>query len=310
MRRHEYFGPVALPAMHSLATRTFPMTGYRHVGDLTWNWCLSLDRADECPTAVWSHGDETLAWGWLELPDNLMLQVDPSRPELADEVLAWAERTAGGTLSVEVAETEPHLVSVLERRGYTLPRSRSRSRTRPSGGTPVVDGPFMACLGRPLTGLPAIPRLPDGYTIRAQQSHADVAGRAAAHRAAFGSTRVTTERHARMREIWPYRAEFDLVVVSPEGAVAAYCQGWYDEANGIGTFEPVGAHPDHRRLGLARAVCIAVLHAFADAGGHRAVVCSRGDADYPVPKRLYESMGFAEYTRTRTYVGRPRRQAL
>ncbi|MER6177880.1 GNAT family N-acetyltransferase [Streptosporangium sp. NPDC001681] len=73
-----------------------------------------------------------------------------------------------------------------------------------------------------------------------------------------------------MRETWPYRPELDLVAVSPGGDVVAYCQGWYDEVNGVGAFEPVGTHPGHRRLGLARAVCTAVMHAFFDAGGHRA----------------------------------------
>jgi ribosomal protein S18 acetylase RimI-like enzyme len=285
MRRREYAGPVTLRAMQSLAVRVFPATGYRHVGDLTWNWCLCLDRADECPTAVWTHSDRTLAWGWLELPDSLMLQVDPDHPEVADEVLAWAEQAAGGPLSIEIAETEPHLAAALERRSYTH----------------AVDAPFMVCLGRPLSGLPDVPSLPEGYTIRAQHGRADVAGRAGAHRAAFGSTLVTTERHARMRRTWPYRPELDLVVASPAGEVVAYCQGWYDEVNVIGEFEPVGTHPGHRRLGLSRAVCIAVLHAFADAGGHQAIVYSRGDADYPAPKLLYESMGFTTYARTHTY---------
>jgi predicted GNAT family acetyltransferase len=88
--------------------------------------------------------------------------------------------------------------------------------------------------------------------------------------------------------------------------VALPAQGWYDEVNGTGEFEPVGTHPGHRRLGLARAVCTAVLHAFAAAGGRRAVVYSRGDAAYPIPRRLYESMGFTAYTRTHTYAGRDR----
>ncbi len=108
-----------------------------------------------------------------------------------------------------------------------------------------------------------------------------------------------------MRDTWPYRPELDLVVTSPAGDVVAYCQGWYDEANATGTFEPVGTHPDHRCLGLARAVCTAVLHAFTRAGGHRAIVYSRGDAAYPDPKRLYESMGFTTYTRPHTFVGGP-----
>ncbi|WP_202805957.1 GNAT family N-acetyltransferase [Actinopolymorpha alba] len=64
---------------------------------------------------------------------------------------------------------------------------------------------------------------------------------------------------------------------------------------------PVGTHPDHRRRGLARAVCTAVLHAFAAAGGERVVVCSRGDAAHPVPKLVYESMGFIPQARTMTY---------
>jgi ribosomal protein S18 acetylase RimI-like enzyme len=262
----------------------FPVTGYRHVGDLAWNACLYLDRADECPTAVWSEGDVTLAWGWLELPDALMLQVDPDRPELVDEVLDWAEATAAGAFTVDVAETEPHLEDALRLRGYV----------RRAGG------PFIACLGRTLADPPEVPPLPPGYVVHAQRDDAEVAGRAAAHRAAFGSTRVTTERHARMRGMWPYRPELDLVVTAPSGDVVAYCQGWYDDATGIGEFEPVGTHPDHRRRGLAAAVCAAVLRGFAEAGGTRAIVYARGDAEYPAPKLLYESLGFTAYTRTHT----------
>ncbi|WP_189220166.1 MULTISPECIES: GNAT family N-acetyltransferase [Streptomyces] len=288
MQRHTYTGPLALRAMQDLATRVFPATGYRHIGDLAWNWCLALDRADGHPTAIWTDEDQTLAWGWLELPDTLMLQVDPSHSQLTDEVLDWAEQTAPGTLHVEIAETEQHLAVTLERRGYKR----------------APDGPFMTVMRRPLTHLPDLPPLPDGYLIRAQQDPTDTAGRAAAHRAAFGSTRITTERHARMRSMWPYRPELDLIVISPAGDAVAYCQGWYDETNRIGEFEPVGTHPEHRRLGLARAVCTAVLHAFADAGGDHATVYCRGDAAYPVPKQLYESIGFTSHTRTHTYTTR------
>ncbi|MCX4751691.1 hypothetical protein OG455_40360 [Kitasatospora sp. NBC_01287] len=111
-----------------------------------------------------------------------------------------------------------------------------------------------------------------------------------------------------MRELWPYRAEFDLTAFSPQGKAAAYCQGWYDGPSGIGLFEPVGTAPDFRRLGLSRATGIAVLHAFAAAGGRLATVCPRGDAGYPVPKLVYESLGFQQYSRTRGFtkdLGRP-----
>lgn len=45
------------------------------------------------------------AWDWLELPDSLMLQVDPCHPELAHAVLARAEQKTPGPLHVEVTGT-------------------------------------------------------------------------------------------------------------------------------------------------------------------------------------------------------------
>jgi predicted GNAT family acetyltransferase len=81
----------------------------------------------------------------------------------------------------------------------------------------------------------------------------------------------------------------------------AYCQGWYDEANQVGLFEPVGTVADHRRRGLARAAGIEVLHAFRDAGGRTAQVYARGDDAYPVPKQVYQDLGFMPYARTVRY---------
>lgn len=133
MRRHEYTDLMALRAMQTLAVRTFPTTGYRHVGDLAWNWCLAIDRPSQLPTAIWTHDDRPVAWGWLELPNSLMLQVDPDHPELADNVLARAERTAPGPLSVEVAETEPHLAAALERRDSSV---LSTARSWPASAVP------------------------------------------------------------------------------------------------------------------------------------------------------------------------------
>lgn len=276
--------------MQSLAQRVAPVTGYRMIGDLAWNWSLNHDRQAQSLTALWRDGSEVAAWAWLELPDTLMLQVDPDRPGLADDVLDWAQRAAAGPLRVEVCQTETAVVAALRRRGYA-----------------AQDGAFMVRLDHGLRQLPTVPALPAGYVLRGLAGPADVERRAAVHRAAFGSSRVTAQRHALLMGTWPYRAEFDLVVQAPDGSFAAYCQGWYDEVNRIGQFEPVGTHPDHRRRGLGRAVCVAVLRAFAAAGADRAVVYCRGDADYPVPKRLYEAVGFVAGARTVNYRGPDRR---
>ena len=53
MERHECDGPVRLRDMQSLSERVSPATGYRHVGDLAWNWCLSHDADYPVPRLVY-----------------------------------------------------------------------------------------------------------------------------------------------------------------------------------------------------------------------------------------------------------------
>jgi GNAT superfamily N-acetyltransferase len=96
---------------------------------------------------------------------------------------------------------------------------------------------------------------------------------------------------------WPYRPDFDFVVEAPDGTLAASALGWYDEANRVGEFEPVGTRPEHRRLGLASAVMLFGMRRFRDAGATHAIVGCRGDAGYPIPKLVYESIGFRELSR-------------
>jgi ribosomal protein S18 acetylase RimI-like enzyme len=266
---------VELRAMQCLAERVSPATGYRHVGDLAWNWAL----APEAETRLWRRDGQVLAWAWLEPPDSAMLQIDPAFPEIAEDVLDWIEANLGDDVRLELARTETALGQAVRRRGYQ-----------------PVEGPFMLCLGRDLTDLPRI-TVPAGFTLRPMRPE-DALAWITMHASAFGETSLTPQRYQEMMAIWPYRPEFAVLVQAPDGTGAAYCQGWFDELNGIGEFEPVGTSARYRRLGLARAACVAVLHAFAAAGGARAVVYSRGDDAYPVPRQVYGSLGFTAVTRT------------
>ena len=283
----EHSGPQALREMQTLATRLFPNHSGRHVGDLAWAWTLADDAT--LPSAVWRDGDIVVAWAWFETPDELTIQVDPAHSSLSDDVLAWAQRSAPSpeptTITISANE-QPHLAPALATHGFSAHE----------------DGPFFSCLSVDLltTELPTVPDLPPGYVIRPVDDH-DVATRAAVHREVWNSTVITAERHAAMRRTWPYKPEFDLIAVSPQGEAVAYCQGWYDELSGVGLFEPVGTRTDHRRLGLSRAIGITLLHAFAAAGARLATVSPRGDEAYPVPKLVYESIGFSEHSRTHTY---------
>jgi predicted N-acetyltransferase YhbS len=148
---------------------------------------------------------------------------------------------------------------------------------------------------RGLDDLPE-PAVPDGYRVRTVQE-ADFASRAAAHRSAFHPSRFRDEVYEFVRSTPAYRQDLDCVVEAPDGSIAAYTLAWLGEENGVGELEPVGTHEDHRRRGLGRAVNLFALRRLRDEGATTALVACRGDAAYPIPCKLYESVGFREIAR-------------
>jgi len=148
------------------------------------------------------------------------------------------------------------------------------------------------------------PKLAHGYRLRTLSDYGgDIAGRVAVQRASWAEfgTRVTEETYPVVMATWPYRSDLDFMIEDPQGRPVAFALGWYDEANKLGEFEPVGTDPTARRLGLGRAVNLFGLHRFRAAGATRAIVACRGDAGHPAPCRLYESIGFREISRQRKF---------
>ncbi|MBE3013206.1 GNAT family N-acetyltransferase [Microbispora sp. NEAU-D428] len=286
--RRPYAGAEDLRAMQDLAGRLWSPGATWHVGDLAWERFQHAGREHEWRTMLWDAGGTTAAWGWAD-SGHLGLVADPGHPSLADEVLDWFAATAPATAprparTVTVSSTETHLFPALDRHGY-----------RRTG-----EGPFFVHMVMDLAdGLPE-PSPPAGYRLRAV-GDADVPQRVAAHRAAFHPSRVTEESYRAVRRAWPYRPDLDWVAAAPDGRAAAFCLVWLDEANRAARIEPAGTAPGHRRRGLARAVCLAALHAVRRAGARRAVVSPRGDDAYPVPARLYRSLGFRECARSLGY---------
>jgi ribosomal protein S18 acetylase RimI-like enzyme len=135
---------------------------------------------------------------------------------------------------------------------------------------------------------PAAAQLRDGYRL-SQVDEPTLASRVEAHRSAFHPSRVTVESYRSVTTTPPYRPDLDVVVLAPDGSVAAYALGWLDEENAVGELEPVGTHADHRRLGLARAACLEVLRRLRSAGAGLGLVYS---VDGQPSTALYESVGF------------------
>ncbi|MEV8637241.1 GNAT family N-acetyltransferase [Streptosporangium sp. NPDC051023] len=282
----KYGGADDLRAMQELAQRVWSTSGPHHVGDLAWGRFMFPAAQVDWPIALWESGGRVVAWAWAQLPDDLRLQVDPEHPGLLEEVLDWFDGLAGSrTREINPLDAQGDVRKALLRRGYEALDD---------------EAPFFAYHEHELDDLQK-PVVPQGFTVRAVRGSEDLDRRVAVHRAAWNPSRVTPESYSSIMAAWPYRTDLDWVVEAPDGRFAANCLVWYDDVNRVGLIEPVGTDPEFRRLGLARAVCLAALHALAEAGGERAVVCPRGDAAYPIPQVLYRSIGFRPYGRSRTY---------
>ncbi len=273
--------------------------GCWHVGDLVWRLFLQSLRHDLGQTfRLWDEADGRLAGFAVWTPSryragvvSFELQIHPRLCScgLEEEMLDWVEAqcphaTAACHLVTDVGvyEDDHSQIAALERRGFR--------RTDDEG---VL---FIYPLDEPVAG----PSLPGGFVVRPVAGEQEAGARAAAHRDAFDSTRVTDEAYLRLMQTPGYDRDLDTVIVAPDGTIAAFCLGWLDPANRVGEFEPVGTRPAFRRQGLAQAALLAGLRCMQARGAESAVV-GPVDAGEEAAVRLYESAGFRPICRTCGY---------
>jgi GNAT superfamily N-acetyltransferase len=258
-----------------LAQELWPDSGCNY-GQIAW-WAANLPHG-ESDVRLWHKGGRLVGWGWVTKGTELEFDVRPSHRALLDEILEWAQPD-------ELLVRADHADAI--------------ARIEAHGLVHDPDAPWMRLNARSLDEIET-PRVPDGYRLRTVEPD-DRPSRVEAHRSAFHPSRFREDIYAFVRSTAAYRPDLDCVVEAPDGSIAAYTLGWFDEVNRVGEFEPVGTHEDHRRLGLARAVGLFALERLRDLGAETAIVACRGDAAYPAPARLYESMGFTEMWRQLAY---------
>lgn len=278
----------ALPAMQELASRTWTPASRHHPGQLAWSARYALpEDLGHGPVGLFREsGGRVVGWAWAEAADWLELCVDPAHPETAAAAVEWfLGLGASGPVRAMTLETEEHVLAGLAAAGFE-----------------VEDQPWFTHHHLDLDALPPVRQVP-GYTFR-HVAPGEAGARAACHRAAWsppgGTSRVSDAAYARLMATPPYRPDLDWVAVDAAGAMVASCLVWLDGRTGVGLVEPVGCHPDHRGRGLAAAVSLAALHGARTAGGRTGLVCPRGDDGYPVPRRVYQGMGFVPGPRTLT----------
>lgn len=242
---------------------------------------------DDWDAQLWFDGDALVAWGWStgwREPVGLSYEYRPGYVDLLGELLDWS-----GAAHVTVRDDDDETRAFVEARGFVFD----------------ADALWLKWNWQRLDEIDE-PVVPDGYRLATMTEYGDFASRAAAHRSAFGvpgrPSRFTDEVYETVRRETPWRADLDCVVVAPDGSCAAYALAWLDERNRLGELEPVGVRQELHRRGLGRAVSLFALQRLRACGAEEALVGSRGDDAYPIPRKLYEAIGFRERWRNLPFI--------
>ena len=214
------------------------------------------------------------------------LLIHPHRrdPELEATLIAWAEQhlrhllTVSGSakewLTSEVLDCDTLRQEVLASRGYVAEPEPDYFVT-----TRTLQGEIPASV------------LPDGFSIRAVAGEHEADAVQAAHASAFGRAWQPGEYLQVMRSP-SFHIERELVVVAPDGRIAAFLVYWIDTITKCGLFEPVGCHADFQRRGLTRALLYKGLRCMTAQGMSMAMVLHAAPRDNPASTALYRSVGF------------------
>lgn len=281
-----------LDAMRNLLVagrRAVNGTYYIHTGDLNW-WLFYPPLSGDFWNSIYLWDDPEregalLGWSLLSLPETFDVYIRPDLrgTELADRMYVWAVETITSTarkaseenISIQWVLSNDHVLdNWLRRQGFT--RCHEDVYMTRDLSLPISSGFLL-----------------DGFKVRSCRGVDEVEARALAQYGAFESTAPFDRYVARFTHFMQspvYNPNRDVVAVAPNGVIAAFSIVWLDAVNRVGSFEPVGTHPDFQRKGLGKAVMLEALHRLEAQGMQQAIVCTSDD-NLPAI-RLYESVGF------------------
>jgi GNAT superfamily N-acetyltransferase len=284
-------------AVQHLLSRLWPRG--THPGGLGWE-SASVQLPQH---VVLAESDHLVGWAGVTDGDALV-QVEPGVSAAGRELLAWAVDSAmadSANASGREGAGSNHLTLVVADGDQGMHATATEAGFTPAPNAAPWQGMFRAADQRS-------PVLPSGYRFRnaAEVSDSD---RVAVHRKAWrpaqlpwpegaeilseeATSSFTHAAYQRMRRCWLYEAELDLVAEAPDGSLAACCTVWWDPANRCAEIEPLGVVPEHRRLGLAAALCDEASARVAARGGEQIFINTWPMPGYPAPGATYLAIGF------------------
>ena len=289
IKQRAYSGAIDLQPMMALA-HVRPADNL-HVVDQPYRFSSwALDEPDNVQLWV-DEQEQVVAWVVMQTP---FWSIDYAcHPSVSDEVhpqlLAWADQRARQLVGsdfgrpmwfVNVFVEQEQRIRDLEAAGF-------------ASQAHVAENPWSKVLmQQTVPTIEAKQTLPEGFVIRALAGKDEVQAYVDLHQTTFDSRNMRVEWRARTLQQPAYRPDLDLVVVAPEGRLAAFCVCWLHQgANGIsGQIEPMGVHPDFQKLGLGRALLSEGLRRLYANGAQQIFVETDNYRDAAFA--LYESVGF------------------
>ncbi|MGH2492996.1 MAG: GNAT family N-acetyltransferase [Candidatus Limnocylindria bacterium] len=256
-----------------------------HPGGLQW-WLRRIGRSGFELAALTE--DEELAGVALRDGSDVIVQTDAAHAKGRVDLLAWSEtriREAGeAEMFVSVAQDDDDLRRLVLLRGY--------EPTERYGYELVCD----------LAAEPAGPQLPRGFEF-ISLTPALAEAHVALHRAAWSRPNAPSSydrpQHDAVTAMPDFRYDLVPIVKAPDGVLAAYCMSWWDPRSASVEIEPLGTHPDYRRMGLARAIVREVTRRAWKL--HAEYVLVWGGSTNPEAKALYLSAGMQSRRVLRDY---------
>lgn len=236
-------------------------------------------------TRLWWHENSLIGLAYIDDCNNLWFEIDPMNvsPQLEDEIIAWG-------------------ITCMQRRNTLVGRSDTLDACRQASNVLHINilenNGFSRCgfhtirYSRSLkTPIPKQP-LPAGFSLRHVKDEEEVKALVALHQAAFKTDNMTIERRLAIMRTQDYDPSLDLLVVAPNGDLAAFCVcGLEENSDGqTGSTDPVGTHPRYQQLGLGKAIITAGLQALKTKGVKNVTLGT--SSENIAMQRLAESLRF------------------
>lgn len=211
--------------------------------------------------ALWEDEDGTiLAYAIVALRYcNLYFLLHPrvQDTEIAAQVLEWSQDQIKGTCSAidtPCRDTDQQRVALLEQHGFTCSDAQTLH------------------MARSLAEVIPPPQFPAGFKLRHVAGENEVETVVALHRDAFGTRNMTRDGRLSIMRNPEYVPELDLLLVAPDGTLAAFCYCTIPkEANAQsgrneGEIAIIGTGKAYQNRGLGRTMVLAGLQSLKQFG--------------------------------------------